>query len=89
MPSDSAATAVDCPSSCGCDSAASISATREPGLIIASNVVTIALMPVTGLPLPLISYGGTFVLVLMFALGIVNSVWVHRHEEKKLKMENE
>ena len=39
--------------------------------------MTIALMPITGLPLPLISYGGTFALMLMFALGLVNSVWVH------------
>lgn len=42
--------------------------------------MTIALMPITGLPLPLISYGGTFVLMVMFALGLVNSVWVHRKE---------
>jgi rod shape determining protein RodA len=40
--------------------------------------MTIALMPITGLPLPLISYGGTFVVMIMFALGLVNSVWVHR-----------
>jgi rod shape determining protein RodA len=40
--------------------------------------MTIALMPITGLPLPLISYGGTFILMNMFALGLVNSVWVHR-----------
>ena len=40
--------------------------------------MTIALMPITGLPLPLISYGGTFVVMIMFALGIVNSVWIHR-----------
>ncbi len=39
--------------------------------------MTIALMPITGLPLPLISYGGTFALVLMFNFGLVNSVWVH------------
>ncbi len=42
--------------------------------------MVIALMPITGLPLPLVSYGGTFVLMLMFALGLVNSVWVHRKE---------
>src|SRR4051794_18532625 len=30
--------------------------------------MTISLMPITGLPLPLISYGGTFILMLMFAL---------------------
>lgn len=41
--------------------------------------MTIALMPITGLPLPLVSYGGTFAVMLMFALGLVNSVWVHAH----------
>jgi rod shape determining protein RodA len=40
--------------------------------------MTIALMPITGLPLPLISYGGTFVVMIMFGLGLVNSIWVHR-----------
>ena len=42
--------------------------------------MTIALMPITGLPLPLISYGGTFIVMIMFGLGLVNSVWVHRKE---------
>ncbi len=40
--------------------------------------MTIGLMPITGVPLPLISYGGTFLVMVMFALGLVNSVWVHR-----------
>lgn len=40
--------------------------------------MTISLMPITGLPLPLISYGGSFAVVVMFGLGVVNSVWVHR-----------
>ena len=43
--------------------------------------MTIALMPITGLPLPLVSYGGTFALVLMFSFGLVNSVWVHAQGE--------
>ena len=43
--------------------------------------MTIALMPITGLPLPLISYGGTFALMLMFSFGLVNSVWVHSRAE--------
>ena len=38
------------------------------------------LLPITGVPLPLISYSGSFALMIMFALGVVNSVWVHRHE---------
>lgn len=42
--------------------------------------MTISLMPITGLPLPLISYGGTFVVMVMFALGLVNSVWIHRKD---------
>ena len=42
--------------------------------------MTIAIMPITGLPLPLISYGGTFLLTIMFGLGLVNSVWIHRKE---------
>ncbi len=42
--------------------------------------MTVALMPITGLPLPLISYGGTFILMNMFGLGLINSVWVHRKE---------
>ena len=42
--------------------------------------MTIALLPITGVPLPLISYSGSFALMIMFALGVVNSVWVHRHE---------
>lgn len=40
-------------------------------------------VPITGLPLPLISYGGTFVvtlLTLLTLLGIAQSVCVDRHE---------
>ena len=43
--------------------------------------MTIGLMPITGLPLPLVSSGGTFVLMLMFEFGLINSVWVHRNEQ--------
>jgi len=42
--------------------------------------MTISMLPITGVPLPLISYSGSFVLMIMFGLGIVNSVWVHRRE---------
>ena len=40
--------------------------------------MTISILPITGVPLPLVSYSGSFALMIMFALGIVNSVWVHR-----------
>jgi rod shape determining protein RodA len=38
----------------------------------------VLLMPITGIPLPFISYSGTFVVICMFLLGLVQSVWVHR-----------
>jgi len=37
-------------------------------------------MPITGIPLPFISYGGTFLITTMFLLGMVQSVWLHRNE---------
>jgi rod shape determining protein RodA len=39
----------------------------------------VLLMPITGIPLPLVSYSGTFVVICMFLLGLVQSVWVYRH----------
>ncbi|MBP5182354.1 MAG: rod shape-determining protein RodA [Lentisphaeria bacterium] len=37
----------------------------------------IRLAPVTGLPLPLVSYGGTFLIATMCYLGLVHSVYIH------------
>jgi len=45
----------------------------------------IGLAPVTGLPLPLVSYGGSFILVSMAALGVVQSI--HRHNGDTRKKE--
>lgn len=39
----------------------------------------VLLMPITGIPLPLVSYSGTFVVVCMMLLGLMQSVWIHRH----------
>lgn len=44
--------------------------------------MTISVTPVTGLPLPLISYGGTFAVLIMTMLGVVQSIWIHRKAEK-------
>lgn len=40
--------------------------------------MTIGIMPITGLPLPMLSYGGTFVLTCCILLGLVQSVYRHR-----------
>lgn len=42
--------------------------------------MTIKVVPITGIPLPLTSYGGTFLLSCMAALGIVQSVWINRRD---------
>ena len=39
----------------------------------------VLIMPITGIPLPLVSYSGTFVVICMLLLGLVQSVWIHRH----------
>lgn len=40
--------------------------------------MNLGLMPVTGIPLPLISYGGSSLWVTMISLGLVQSVVIHR-----------
>lgn len=36
------------------------------------------LIPVVGVPLPLISYGGTAMMTILISLGLLMSVWIHR-----------
>jgi rod shape determining protein RodA len=43
--------------------------------------MSIGLMPITGLPLPFISAGKTFLVTLFAALGIVQSISLHREEK--------
>jgi rod shape determining protein RodA len=40
--------------------------------------MVIGLMPVVGIPLPLVSYGGSSLLSLMFGLGLVQGVSMRR-----------
>ncbi len=42
--------------------------------------MTMGLFPVTGLPLPFLSYGGSFLLTMMAALGILQNIAVHRYD---------
>ncbi len=44
--------------------------------------MSIGLVPITGLPLPFVSAGKTFLVVLLASLGIVQSVSLHREEER-------
>ena len=40
------------------------------------------IMPITGIPLPLVSYGGSSILTTFIALGLVESVHMRRHHHK-------
>ena len=42
--------------------------------------MTISVTPITGLPLPLVSYGGSFVMIILFSFGLLQSIWIHRRE---------
>jgi rod shape determining protein RodA len=46
--------------------------------VFVNVAMTVGLMPVTGLPLPLLSYGGTFTVCTLTLLGLVQSVHVRR-----------
>ncbi|MGF1456802.1 MAG: rod shape-determining protein RodA [Alphaproteobacteria bacterium] len=51
-------------------------------LYVFINVAMVmGLVPVVGVPLPLVSYGGTSMMTLMFGFGLLMSVHIHRHEE--------
>lgn len=45
--------------------------------------MSIGLVPITGLPLPFISSGRTFLLVVMSGLGLIQSVNLHREEKER------
>src|SRR3984893_4659125 len=67
------------------------SATDDLGRLVAVGIITlifthiymnigmtISITPITGVPLPLISYGGSFLVLVLFALGVLESIWIHR-----------
>jgi rod shape determining protein RodA len=64
------------------DMAGSLIATGVVALLFAhifENIgMTIGVTPITGIPLPFISYGGTFVLACFMGIGLLQSVNVHQ-----------
>lgn len=63
------------------------------GMILATGIVamlfthifqnigmTIGLVPITGLPLPLLSYGGSFMILVMTSLGLLQNIYVRRNQ---------
>ena len=47
--------------------------------IVINVSMTIGLMQITGLPLPLLSYGGSSIWMIMISLGLLESIHARRH----------
>lgn len=46
--------------------------------VFVNIAMTIGILPITGLPLPLMSYGGSFMVSTMIALGLIQSIYQRR-----------
>lgn len=49
--------------------------------ILINTSMSMGLIPVVGIPLPLVSYGGTALLTVLFGFGLLLSVQLHKHVE--------
>jgi rod shape determining protein RodA len=49
--------------------------------ILINGAMVMGLAPVVGVPMPLLSYGGTMMVTVMIGFGLVQAVRVHRYEE--------
>ncbi|MDO8288918.1 MAG: rod shape-determining protein RodA [Parvibaculum sp.] len=49
--------------------------------VFINAAMVMGLLPVVGVPMPLVSYGGTAMLSLMFAFGLLMSCYIHRNVE--------
>jgi rod shape determining protein RodA len=49
--------------------------------VLINGAMVMGLAPVVGVPMPLLSYGGTVMLTVMIAFGLVQAVRVNRYEE--------
>ena len=49
--------------------------------VLINGAMVMGLAPVVGVPMPLLSYGGTVMITMMLGFALVLSVRVHRHAE--------
>jgi rod shape determining protein RodA len=47
--------------------------------------MTIGIMPITGVPLPLLSYGGSSVVVTFISLGLLQSIYIQARKSAAVK----
>jgi rod shape determining protein RodA len=53
--------------------------------IMINGLMVMGLIPVVGIPMPLVSYGGSAMMTVMFGFGLLMSVHVHRQVEIPLR----
>jgi rod shape determining protein RodA len=51
--------------------------------VLINMSMVMGMLPVVGVPLPLMSYGGTSTLSIMFGLGVAISAYVHRKTKRR------
>ena len=56
--------------------------------VFINMAMVMGLVPVVGVPLPLISYGGSAMLTLMFGFGLMLNVHIHRHVQIGRRINN-
>ena len=49
--------------------------------VFINTAMVCGVIPVVGVPLPLVSYGGTSMMCVMFGLGLVSNVYLHRNQK--------
>jgi len=49
--------------------------------LLINGAMVMGLAPVVGVPMPLMSYGGSMMLMLMVGFGLIQAVRVHRYTE--------
>jgi len=57
--------------------------------ILVNVGMNLGIMPVAGLSLPLLSYGGSFLITTLIMLGLVQSVWKKRRKRAMVSVEDE
>ncbi|HBF37117.1 MAG TPA: rod shape-determining protein RodA, partial [Firmicutes bacterium] len=71
----------------------SLQAKDKTGCLIATGIVSmflfhvmenigmnLGIMPVAGIPLPFISFGGTAMVANLSAIGIISNIWIHHQK---------
>jgi rod shape determining protein RodA len=49
--------------------------------VLINGAMVMGLAPVVGVPMPLLSYGGSSMMTVMIGFGLIMSVHVHRYAE--------